>query len=1405
MKNKFKKLLSLLAAIAVILSSVVCITMITASADDVYITKSVVDDIYNNGSTIAYKYSNYTGADGLYKMNFMDSTSGLPRGKFYMFPYVSPEISDYRCYITWKSEVDMTRFIIHTANSSTATQDYVRQYYTFYTSADGEAWSEASFTVGDKVQGYGTAAYYEVVADNLPVGTRYFKFVPLINNTNANSNGYLTGIIRAEYEYKELLLPPEIKAIYKNYYSAYANPLADGQRVERDVRIKVENMLIEGSGAEVSIKKDGSKVSADSYYNSEKEAYFFTQNGDYSVTAKNYAGEKSISFTLKKSGEQETVVTKTVVDDIYNTGKTTAIERTDYANATQKVSFSFAQASRKWYMFPYVHGDDNPAAYVIWYSDIGFGSFWVDTYNTSSAKEDYIRKFYAFYYSADGVNWTQAEYTVGERTKVGSNYSYKLTIDEIADGAKYMKFQSLITDATKDSGWCSGIIRASYTTYVLLPQINAKFEDALGGFSNPVGNGVTVPSKVQVSYNDVDSEVGGSTTVKKDGSLISLPSDGILSEDGKYEITATNVKGTVKLEFTIDSSKAQADSETYVFSEGVELATNDFNRLLGITPTGASADFTKGDNHVIVNDTGLLKYSDNLAWWGCTEGGTKLTIGSDTKGYNKDGYFYFVNVGSDGKKYTGFNITYTAAVQSGYPKDAYFSIYTADKYNGTYRLVEPSSVTMDPYTGAPAAAVFHATYYLGSEASIVKVEFHPQAPAASLWQGGFLSLLNLTKLSMPLITVTSDGKAIVDNQITRKDVEVSVSNELYYYVEKDGKEYTLPQNKKLTEDGLYTVTACNYAGTSKVSFYIAKQNPAVQLIDSSGNFLADNAVAEDDVKAVFYNSINCNTVKDSTYYSSAAELTLDLNGTYKLTAENEYGSFERTITINRPLPTLKGYNFQSAEITEGSTIVTSATYSIETYDSYTVTLNGKPYTPKEEFKLTEEGTYVIEAVNKAGKTSLSFTIKYNPPLDEVPHAGDTVVKINYHEKGRTGWMTSVYKYDNLTLDDSKALQSDWTGFTGGTLHSTIVGNTEAFVTYKTPGFKSFHLYAAFLPEKSVTAEEIYELYASSNGKDFTKLEYTLEHDISYITTGYKKYRFVANDIPDGAKYFKVVIKQNGASSPWVRCITDVEFSYNKSDAGKLDVNDILFMIEDAFDGETVETDIYNGDTVIPKKVFEALQDNDKTLKVNLINKKFETEYSLSFNGLSVTEPMDFNIGVKEGASEGQKLVSADDKTAKALIFNQKGEWTVGVRVGVALMGRQSGANYALYSYKDGQLSFVESVMADTKGFLYYSLVSNGDYIISAKTDLIKDEVSEETDTKEETQENIETKTDSEKLAPHIMVVNRRKFIPNKVAQTDYTWLIVAICAAVVVIAAVCTVLIILVKKGKINLQKGRKV
>ncbi len=1401
MKNRFKKILSFIVAITVILSTVTCISMITATADDVYITKTVVDDIYNNGYTIAKSFTSYADASQLYKINY---GTVVGTNKSCMFPYTSANVVDYKMSVIWFSDkVDMTRFIMYTYNSTSDQASVVESLYSFYTSPDGTNWTAAPFTVGEGTKEYGSCNSYKVTIDNLPAGTKYFKFVPLINGANAN-RGWCTGFLKAEYEYKELLEKPLITAEYKNLYGVYANELNDGAKITRDAKISVSN-IGEYTGGSLTVTKDGSTLNAEDLYNSDEAAYLFTENGEYTVKAENLAGETTLSFTLKKVTE-DTVVTKTTIDDIYNTGKTTAIEKTNYSNATTLVNINITQSTNDWlmpvgkyYLFPYVNGITEPEASVVWYSDIGFGSFWVDTFNTASRKPDFIEKNYSFYYSTDGTNWTETEFTVGEKTTeyTGAGaISYRVTVDKIPDSARYIKFLSCTVTENQNECWESGFLRAGYTTYVLLPEINANFEDTLGGFANPVGDGAVVPSKVKVDFVDVGEEIGGNITVKKDGSEIPLPSDSILTDDGEYEIIATNVKGTTKLSFTIDSSKAKADSETYVFSEGKEDAQEDFDKLLSITPDGAGKDFTKGDGHVIVNDTGILKYSDNLAWWGCTEGGTKLAIGSDTKGYQKDGYFYFVNKGSDGKKYTGFSITYTLAVQSGYPRDAYFSVYTADKYNGTYRLVEPSSVTMDDYTGAPAAAVFHATYYLGSEASVVKIEFHPQAPAAELWKGGFLSILNLTKLSLPLVEATSGNTKLVDNQITQKDVKINVSNELYYFVEKDSKQIELPANKTLTEDGFYTVTAANYAGTSKVSFYIAKQNPAIQLIDSSGNFLPDNSVVVDDVKVIFYNADKAETLHNGVLYSDKKELNIDLNGTYTFTAENDYGVFERTLIFNRPLPTLKAYNFQSKQVAEGETIVTQATYSLETADSYIITLNGKAYKPKEEFKLTEEGTYFIEAVNKAGKTSLSFTIKYNPPLPEVKHQGDTVVKYNYQEKGRTSWQQSVYKYDNVTLDASSALRSDWTGFTGGVLHSND-RLIEAFITYKSVGFKSFHLYTAIYPCKTVAGEDMFKLYASSNGKDFNELECTVEEDISYITTGYKKYRYVAKNIPENVKYIKVLVNEKDAEAAWSRCITDVEFSYNKKDVGKLDVNDILFMIEDCFDGETVTTDIYNGDTVIPKKVFAAFQDNDKTLKVNLLNKKGEATYSLSFNGLTVTEPMDFNIGVKEGTSKGQSVLKALDDKASALLFNQKGEWTVGVTVGIALGNRQAGTNYALYMYKDGVFSLVDSVMADTKGFLYYTLPEYSDFIVSAKTDLIKEE--ENNSFIEDEADN----EDDEDETPIIMVVNRRKFVPNNSAQNNYLWIIIVACAAVLVIATAAAVLIILVKKGKINL-KGRK-
>ena len=1409
MNKRLKKVLSALSALAVLVSAVACITMIPATAEDTYITKTVVDDIYNSGYTIAFKKTNYTGAGSSSNINIATPNNAwlIETGKSYLFPYVSG-IKEPDCAVIWKMDTGFTSFFVDTFQfKANANEEFITSYYAFFYSADGENWTPADYTVGEKTDISTGSASCRVTVENIPDDARYMKYLSRVTE-ETKDYAWQTGFIRAGYTYKELLLPPEIDAEYKNYYGVYANPMTDGAKIIREAKMTVSN-IGESTGGNLTVTKDGREINAGNLYSDDEKAYIFTEDGEYAVQAENYAGASSFSFTLKKEEESEEVIIKTVIDDIYNTGKTTAIEKTNYTGAGSSSNINIATPNNAWlietgksYLFPYVSGITEPDCAVIWKMDTSFGSFFVDTFQfKANANENFIRRYYAFFYSADGKNWTQADYTVGEKRDISSgSASCRVTVDKIPDDARYMKYLSLTTEETKDDGWQTGFIRAGYTTYVLLPEINAAFEDSVGVFSAPICDGAVVPSKVKVEYSDVGEDINGNTVVKKDGAVITLPADGILTENGEYEIIAENIKGRTSLCFTIDQSKAQVKSEAYVFSEGAERAQGDYDKLLGITPDGASADFTKGDGHIIVNDTGILKHSDNLPWWGLTEGGTKLTVGSDAKGYTKDGYFYFVNVGSDGAKYNGFSITYTKARQAVFPRDAYFTVYTADQYNGTYRQVEPIYITMDSHKGGdPAAAVYHATYYLGSEASVVKIEFHPQSPLGSEWMGSFLSILNLTKLSMPVVEAKSGNTLLVDNQITQNDVKINVSNELYYYVEKDGAKVELPADKILSEDGFYTVTACNYAGASTVSFYIAKKNPAIQLIDSTGNFMSDNASVSDDVKVIFYNADSAEILRDGALYSNEREVTLDLNGTYKLKAENQFGIFERSFTLNRPLPTVKAYNFQNKQITDGETIVTTATYSIETADSYTIKLNGKPIEPTD--KLTQEGDYVIEAVNKAGTTALAFTIKYNPPLPAVGHAGDTVAKFNYQlkstDKSYVKWQDTLFKFDNVVFDNSSALKSGWTGFTGGVIH-TVETSMDGTLIYKAPGFKSFHLYTVSYPCKTVPFEQMFTIYGSVNGRDFTELACTVEHDISYITTGYQKYRFVADSIPEGCKYIKVIINQQDNDATWYRCITDVEYSYDKANVGKLDVDDILNMLEDSYEGDTVTADVYNGDAVIPKRVFAALQDNDKNLRINLMDENGDTEYYLIFNGLQITEPMDFNIGVSEGSTSGSKLLKAFDSEASGIIFNQKGEWTLGLTLGIGIKNRAKGEKYTLYMYKNGEFSLVETKLFTANGFFSVELPESADYILCRKADLVKEE--EDPDISDTV---IDTDPD-EDAGTYTMVRTLKKFVPNNQEKQGYTWLIVVICVAAAVIITAATVLIILVKKGKIKLPKGRK-
>lgn len=1423
MMKKLKKLSSVLAAIAVLMSSIVVST--TVSAADTYITKEVVDDIYNNGYTTAITYTDAAGDGYLHKLYIKANTAlGLPSGKYGMFPYVhrvdGQDIPS--AYAVWYSENDMDTFymdaLLMPENSSDA---FVNSSYSFYYSSDNKNWTLASFTIGASAKKDATwFVNRRLTVSNLPAGTKYIKFLSLNVNSTKDS-GYMMGFTRVGYTYQQLLVDPVITAEYKNLYGVYANPITDGAKITRDAQVKITNIDDEASGGSISVKKDGSSVNAADYYNSSSGCYEFTQDGEYQIAASNKAGAVSLSFTLEKVTE-EPVVTRTVVDDFYNTGKPKVYEITShYADSTSLYSLGVKQDTKllpegKYYMFPYVHNFNEPKVYATWYSDIGMESFWIDAFlNPDKSDETFIRSSYSFYYSYDNKEWTKADFSIGESRNGDGNWfvTRRLTVGKIPDGVKYVRYASLCTDATKGSGYMMGLVRAGYTVYAVAPQILANTVDALGYFTSPVCDGATVAAKTKIEFSDLTEEVNGVYSVTKDGSPYTLPADGILTEDGAYVITAENIKGKETLSFSIASSNSAVASEKYDFSGGAESAQADYDKLLGITPDGASADFTKGDGHIIVNDTAAVK-NQNKKWWGLREGGTKLTVGSDSKGYKKDGYFYFLNQGSDGTKYTGFSITYTVARQSGNPTDAYFSVYTADKYNGSYRLVEPVYVERDEVVGDPAVNVCHATYYLGGEATVVKIEFHPQAPdvASSYWLGSFLSILDLTKLSMPTATAaTVDGSTVlVDNQVTQKNVRISVANELYYFIEKDGKLCDKPANGILTEDGFYTLTAVNAAGASKVSFYIAKEAPAIQLIDCNGNYLTSGAVTEDDVKAIFYNAETATTTLNGEPYSFASELVLDLNGNYILTAENSKGTFRYDFQLSRPLPTIKAYNFQGTQVAEGAKIVTSVTFNATLADSVKITLNGKEYKLGEENKLTEEGAYKIEAVNKAGSTVLNFTLKYNPPLPEIPHAGDTVVSLNYHTIGSRSWTKWLYKYESVLMDNAKALQSSWTGFTGSCVHPSIADDSECYAIYKAPGFKSFHYYVGTAPEFKKGIENIYALSASVNGKDYEELEFTVEQDISYITTGWKLYRLVAKDIPEGARYIRVDFDMTGASASFATAVTRAEFSYDKENFGKLDVDDLLFMIGDSYDGDTVKIDLYNDGTVIPKRVFEALYGSDITLEVDLYNKQTEKlEYMLSFNGMGIDEAMDFNTGMSLGDNEAVKKVKPSDSNALGINFSQKGPWTMEVSASLYVPeSLAAGVTYAFYGYADGELSLLTKAKLNSKGgLLTFSSNSYADFVLSAVTDLVKDDAGSE-DYDDSYEDNIidadisEDEADNAEDDPlYMMTVSRRRKL-SIASGSGIVLPLIIIGAAILVIAAAAVTLIILNKKGIIFNKKG---
>ena len=128
-----------------------------------------------------------------------------------------------------------------------------------------------------------------------------------------------------------------------------------------------------------------------------------------------------------------------------------------------------------------------------------------------------------------------------------------------------------------------------------------------------------------------------------------------------------------------------------------------------------------------------------------------------------------------------------------------------------------------------------------------------------------------------------------------------------------------------------------------------------------------------------------------------------------------------------------------------------------------------------------------------------------------------------------------------------------------------------------------------------------------------------------------------------------------------------------------------------------------------------------------------------------------------------------------------------------VMGKENnGKRYALYKFTDGVLELMDRQLVPVSGLLTFQITGNGDYVISAFTNLVSNDneyVDDEIIIEEE------PKTEETKDDKYIMVVNRKKFVPFAKDSLS-TLVIVLICVASVLLAGAVVTTVLLVVKHK---------
>ena len=488
------------------------------------------------------------------------------------------------------------------------------------------------------------------------------------------------------------------------------------------------------------------------------------------------------------------------------------------------------------------------------------------------------------------------------------------------------------------------------------------------------------PKPVSTTYNPTTPTNGSvEVTIRVNEKL--LPVEGwTLSEDGMAisRVFEENVNGNVTISDLAGNKVVRYYSIKNIDKEPPKPVSTTYNPT---TPTNGSVEVTIRVNEKLLPVEGWTLSEDGMAISRVFEENVNgnVTI-SDLAGNEVVRYYSIKNIDKNAPVVELFDDRETSLESSAYSIKNVKAVIT-DENEYTAILTNQNNEEVEYVSGTMITKRGNYTLTVTDKAgNVTTVTFAIDKDYPLVYLNG----TKYEKVNNNIVYFNRENGTVT---ISVKDLNLNVVT-----LTKDNNEITFTEGMTVTEDGTYVITATDKANnTTKVTFVLDTTAPVVELFDDRGTSLENGAYSIKNVKAVIteaneYTAILTNQNNEEIEYVSGTMITK--RGNYTLTVTDKAGNVTTvTFAIDKdyPLVYLNDTKYEKVNNNivyfnrkNGTVILSVKDLNLNTV---TLTKNNNEITFTEGMTITEEGTYVITATDKANNiTKVTFIIDKTAPI-----------------------------------------------------------------------------------------------------------------------------------------------------------------------------------------------------------------------------------------------------------------------------------------------------------------------------------------------------------------------------------------------------------------------------------------